>query len=98
MMKVNLNQLEEFSKKNIIKINYLGVNIYECLKENKLDNDYKYLLLISNTISTFILETILKELNRDSFFYLGSKLKDDVSKREYSYNMLNKIIVRFLIL
>jgi hypothetical protein len=71
-----------------------GFNIYECLKDNILDNDSRYLLLISNgAISTFLLETVLKELKKDSLFYLGSKLKDDISKREYSYNMLNKIIV-----
>ena len=81
-----------------------GFNIYECLKDNILDNDSRYLLLISNgAISTFLLETVLKELKKDSLFYLGSKLKDDVSKREYSYNMLNRIIAnieegRFLIL
>ena len=44
-------------------------------------------------VQFFSMRNYFKRIKERIIFYLGSKWKDDVSKREYSYNMLNKIIV-----
>ena len=70
-------------------------NNYEVLsriKENINDIKSRYLLVISkSSASIFLLQTILKEINKEYNLYVGSQFYKDHHSEEYSLKILNKI-------
>ena len=67
-------------------------DIIERVKENITDLNSRYLLLESkSSISTYLLSSILSELNKEYYFYIGSKFKKDLESEEYILKVLNKV-------
>ena len=66
--------------------------VLERIRENILDIDSRYLLIISkSSVSTFLLSSIISKLNKESSFYIGSQFKNDLQSEEYTLKILNKI-------
>ena len=62
------------------------------VKESIKDINSRYLLVESkSSISTFLLSSILSELNKDYYFYIGSKFEKDLQSEEYILKVLNKV-------
>ena len=67
-------------------------DIIERVKESICDINSRYLLVESkSSISTFLLSSILSELNKDYYFYIGSKFGKDLQSEEYILKVLNKV-------
>ena len=64
------------------------------LIENLKDNTSRYVLIITkSSISQFLIDIILTELNKKYTFFLGSGFEDDKNKEEYSAKNIHKIQV-----
>ena len=62
------------------------------IKENISDLKNRYLLIISkSSLSTFLLSSILSDLNKNYSLYIGSPFPNDIKSEEYSLKILNKI-------
>ena len=62
------------------------------VKENINDINSRYLLVESkSSVSVFLLSSILSELNKDCYFYIGSKFEKDLESEEYILKVLNKV-------
>ena len=62
------------------------------IKENILDLKSRYLLIISkSSVSTFLLSSILSDLNKNYSLYIGSQFPNDIKSEEYPLKILNKI-------
>ena len=69
-------------------------DIIESVKENINDLDSRYLLVESkSSISRYLLSSILSELKKDYYFYIGSKFVKDLQSEEYILKVLNKVQV-----
>ena len=67
-------------------------DVIECVKENINHLDSRYLLLESkSSVSTYLLSSILSDLNKDYCFYIGSKFIKDIQNEEYILKVLNKV-------
>ena len=84
--------------KNIFRVlypDYIINNKFEVLtriKENILDLKSRYLLIISkSSVSTFLLSSILSDLNTNYSLYIGSQFPNDIKSEEYPLKILNKI-------
>ena len=56
------------------------------------DNTSRYLLLVTKaSISQFLINSILKELNKTGIFFIGSKFEKDIKEESYSAGLLNKL-------
>ena len=67
-------------------------NVLARIIENINDLNSRYLLIITKSyLSTFLLSSILSKYKKESIFYIGSKLKDDLNSRQYVIKILNKI-------
>ena len=68
-------------------------NVLARIKENINDLNSRYLLIISKPyLSTFLLSSIiLSEDKKDYYYYIGSKLKNDLNSEKYAIKVLNKI-------
>jgi len=84
--------------KNIFRVIYPDCEVnnnFEVLsriKENILDLKSRYLLIISkSSVSTFLLSSILSDLNKNYSLYIGSQFPNDIKSEEYPLKILNKI-------
>ena len=67
-------------------------DIKKNLIENLKDNMSRYVLIITkSSISQFLIDIILTELNKEYVFFLGSGFEDDKNKEEYSAKNIHKI-------
>ena len=67
-------------------------DIIGCVKDNINDLNSRYLLIESkSSISTYLLSSLLSELNKEYIFYIGSMFKKDLKNEEYILKVLNKI-------
>ena len=70
-------------------------DIIQRVKDNINDLNSRYLLVESkSSISTYLLSSILSELNKDDkeyYFFIGSQFKDDLQSEEYILKVLNKV-------
>jgi hypothetical protein len=67
-------------------------DVIECVKENINHLESRYLLLESkSSVSTYLLSSILSDLNKDYCFYIGSKFIKDIQNEEYILKVLNKV-------
>ena len=72
----------------------IGINMTECIKENILDNESRYLMVISDTSrSQHLIQFLLKSLNKQNSFLLGSHFEKDLKSEEYITSLLQKIQV-----
>jgi len=80
---------------NLIYPDYKIRDYYEVLeriRENILDIDSRYLLITSkSSVSTFLLSSIISNLNKESSFYIGSQFKDDLQSEEYTLKIIFKL-------
>ena len=68
------------------------INITECIEENILDNESRYLMIISDiSKSQFLIQFILKKLKKENIFLLGSHFMKDLKNEEYTSSLLQKI-------
>ena len=79
-------------------------NLVNSIKNNIEDLESRYLILIANNeVGSYLIDNLFKE-NKDSkninsifntkpIYYYGSSFKNDLEKEEYSYIMVNKIMV-----
>ena len=79
-------------------------NLVNSIKNNIEDFESRYLILIANNeVGSYLIDNLFKE-NKDSeninsifntkpIYYYGSSFKNDLEKEEYSYIMVNKIMV-----
>ena len=78
--------------KDICKCNNLDIKEYDSIKnikENKTEDNSRYLLLISNSSeSCYLLSSILEE---DYIFVIGSQFKEDFNSEEYQLKVIKKI-------
>ena len=66
--------------------------ILKRVKENLLDNESRYLLIISkSSTSIFLLSSVLPEAKKDYNLFVGSQFYRDHHSEEYSLKILNKI-------
>ena len=80
-------------KKNNVFFPKKQFKIEEAIKDNINSIDSRYLLLISNSsVSSFMLEYILKKLKRNYSFFIGSQFENDKYNKDYSRKIINKII------
>ncbi len=79
------------------KINFfenIEYNLEKALIDNINDQDSRYLLLITNSsTSDFLIEYILKKINKVYTLLIGSQFTNDIFQKNYSMKILNKIIV-----
>jgi len=69
-------------------------DVIRCITENVNDFNSRYLLLITkDSISQFLITSILKELGKKYTFYYGSAFEDDTIHSHYTAKELNKIQV-----
>ena len=67
-------------------------NVLARIIENINDIKSRYLLIISKSVlSTFLLSSILSDDKKEYYFYIGSKLKNDLNSEQYAIKVLNKI-------
>ena len=79
----------DFYNRGDIKKDY---DVIERVKENINDLISRYLLVESkSSISTYLLSSILSELNKNYYFLVGSKFEKDLQSEEYILKVLNKI-------
>ena len=72
---------------------YEKFNLKNAIINNIKNIDSRYLLLISNSsTSDFLLEYILKKLNKYYSIFIGSKFSNDLNQKSYSLKIINKII------
>ena len=90
------NSVEEFEK--IFEKEYKGyhsssfINISECIRQNILDNESRYLMVISDTTkSQFLIKFFLNSINKDKIFLLGSQFENDLKSEKYTASLLQKI-------
>ena len=66
--------------------------IIECIKNNLNEDDSRYLLLImKSNLGEYLILQILKNLEKNYFYYLGSLFDEDVYNENYSAKAINKI-------
>ena len=64
--------------------------IIERIKENRKDEESRYLLLISKSSeSCYLLSSILE--NSNYIYFIGSQFKEDILSEEYQLKIINKI-------
>ena len=89
----NYISINSLFKKNILFTKEKEYNLENVLIENINNKDSRYLLLISkNSTSDFLIEYILKKLNKPYKIFIGSQFKNDIRKKDYSIKILNQII------
>ena len=71
-------------------------NVLQCVKENLVDYNSRFLLLISkSSISPYLVSYILDSIKKNYIFLIGSHLKNDIKLAEkgggYSESLLNKV-------
>ena len=67
-------------------------DVKNCIIENMKDNTSRYLLLVTKaSISQFLINSILKELNKTGILFIGSKFEKDIKEESYSAGLLNKL-------
>ena len=67
-------------------------DVIKRVKENINDLSSRYLLLESkSSVSTYLLSSLLNELNKKYVFYIGSKFEKDLKNEEYILKVLNKV-------
>ena len=78
------------------KINFfenIEYDLEKALIDNINDQDSRYLLLITNSsTSDFLIEYILKKINKVYTLLIGSQFTNDIIQKNYSMKILNKII------
>ena len=82
---------EIFKEKcNYNNINFREYNSIKNIKENKIEDNSRYLLLISNSSESFyLLSSILEE--DDYIFFIGSPFIEDFNSEEYQLKVIKKI-------
>ena len=89
----SLKKIKEILKENYPKC--IDNDYYEVLDritENINDLKSRYLLVISkSSVSTFLISSVLQDLNKEYSLYIGSKFPEDQQSEEYSLKILNKI-------
>ena len=89
-----LKTVGEFFIEKVNDFNLPKYNLNESIKNNINDFDSRYLLLIANNeVGSYLIDNIYKESENKPIFYYGSSFKYDLSREEYSYLMVNKIMV-----
>eukprot|EP00833_Pecoramyces_ruminatium_P015848 jgi/Orpsp1_1/1189880/evm.model.d7180000075169.2 len=69
-------------------------DVIKCITNNIENPNRRYLLLITkNSISQFLISSILEQLGKKQTFYYGSNLEEDISQGHYTAKELNKIQV-----
>ena len=77
-----------YGEKSIVR----KYNVLNCIQENLLDKESRYLLLISkSSISTYLLNLIFNKMSIQYNFYIGSKFIDEKESQDYSVKKLNNI-------
>ena len=67
-------------------------DVLKRIKENIVDLESRYLLVFTkSSISTFLLSSILSDMEKPYSFYIGSQFEKDLNKEEYALKVLNKI-------
>ena len=67
-------------------------DIISCIKNNIIEVDSRYLLLImKSNLGEYLIMQLLKSLDKKYFYYLGSLFDDDVYNEAYSAKAINKI-------
>ena len=62
------------------------------VKDNINDLNSRYLLLESkSSVSTYLLSSLLSEMNKEYLFFIGSKFEEDLQSEEYILKVLNKV-------
>ena len=82
---------KEFKKLyNISEIEEFG--IIECIKNNIIDVDSRYLLLImKSNLGQYLILQLLKSFEKKYIYYLGSLFDDDIYSETYCARAINKI-------
>ena len=82
---------KEFKKLyNISEIEEFG--ILECIKNNIMDVDSRYLLLImKSNLGQYLILQLLKSFEKKYIYYLGSLFDDDIYSETYCAKAINKI-------
>ena len=89
-----LKTVGEFFIEKVNDYNLPKYNLNESIKNNINDFDSRYLLLIANNeVGNYLIDNIYKETENKPIFYYGSTFKYDLNREEYSYLMVNKIMV-----
>ena len=71
---------------------FKNFEVLKRIKENISDLKSRYLLIISkSSVSTFLLSSILSDLNKNYSLYIGSQFPNDIKSEEYHLKILNKI-------
>eukprot|EP00833_Pecoramyces_ruminatium_P004169 jgi/Orpsp1_1/1178201/evm.model.c7180000064404.1 len=69
-------------------------DVIKCITNNIENPNRRYLLLITkNSISQFLISSILEQLGKKQTFYYGSNFEEDISQGHYTAKELNKIQV-----
>ena len=67
-------------------------DVLDRIKENINDIESRYLLVISkSSVSSYLVSSVLKDLNKDFNYYIGSQFQNDLQSEEYTLKILNKI-------
>ena len=67
-------------------------DIIKSVKDNINDLESRFLLLESkSSASNYLISSLLTELKKDYFFYIGSKFENDLLSEEYILKVLNKV-------
>eukprot|EP00833_Pecoramyces_ruminatium_P010375 jgi/Orpsp1_1/1184407/evm.model.c7180000089405.2 len=83
--------LRDYIPYNNIKKEY---DVVKCITNNINNPNSRYLLLITkNSISQFLISSILDQLGKKQAFYYGSNFEEDISQGHYTAKELNKIQV-----
>ena len=89
----NYVSINSILKKNIVIPKEKEYNLENILIENINNKDSRYLLLISkNSTTDFLIEYILKKLNKPYKIFIGSQFKNDIRIKDYSIKILNQVI------
>ena len=68
------------------------INIGKCIEENILDEDGRYLMLISDTSkSQYLIQYFLKSVDKFKTILIGSKFEKDSKSEKYAASLLQKI-------
>ena len=91
-LKDSVKQFKIIFKKKHPAIAVDEYDVKNCIIENMKDNTSRYLLLVTKaSISQFLINSILKELNKTGIFFIGSKFEKDIKEESYSAGLLNKL-------
>ena len=67
-------------------------DVIKRVKDNINDLNSRYLLLeLKSSISSYLLSSLLSEIKKDYYFYIGSKFEKDLQSEEYILKVLNKV-------